>query len=242
MAEKRASTEGAANWVLAALPPKESRRLLPNLEPVALAHGEVLHEVGEPIRHVYFPGGGLVSLLAPLNGAGKVTEVGIVGKEGVLGLSVFLGGGPAYYRAVVQGSSQALRVSGEALLDLVRRCPTLAALLARYAGALLHQVAQSAVCNCHHPLSHRLGRWLLMAHDRLELDLMPFTQKFLAMILTVRLATVSEAASEFQRAGLIRYHRGHVEVLDRAALEAASCGCYRLIKERLDRLAKPIRC
>jgi CRP-like cAMP-binding protein len=229
MANTNLASEGA-NRLLAALPRRDYRKLAGDLEPVALNHGEALFEAGQPIRSVYFPDGGLVSVLIPLEGE-KVAEVAVVGREGMVGLPVFLGVDVHPHRAIVQAPGSALRLPAEAFRAAVRGSPALAERLLRYADAFLVQVSQSAVCNCLHPVPKRYCRWLLMAQDRLGSDRLPFTQTFLALMLTVRLASVSEATGALERAGLIRYRRGELHILDRPGLEAASCGCYRLIQD-----------
>jgi CRP-like cAMP-binding protein len=226
---------GGANRLLAALPQRDYRQLAAGLESVPLDHGAVLFEAGEPIRSVYFPDGGLVSILVPLEGE-KVAEVAVVGQEGMVGLPVFLGASAHPHRAVVQIGGSAWRLPATALRAAVRRSPALSNRLLRYVDAFLVQVSQSAVCNCLHSLPKRYCRWLLMAHDRLGLDRLPFTQKFLALMLTVRLASVSEATGALERAGLIRYRRGELHILDRPGLEAACCGCYRLIQNYFEHL------
>lgn len=234
MANTNRTPEGA-NRLLAALPRREYRKLAGYLEPVALDHGEMLFAEGQPTRSVYFPVGGLVSLLVPLEGD-KVAEVAVVGREGMVGLPVFLGADAHAHRATVQAPGSALRLPADALRAAVRGSPLLAERLLRYADAFLVQVSQSAVCNCLHPVPKRYCRWLLMAQDRLGSDRLPFTQKFLALMLTVRLASVSEATRALERAGLIRYRRGELHILDRPGLEAAACGCYRLIQDYFARL------
>jgi CRP-like cAMP-binding protein len=231
----RAVAEGETNWLLGALPPRESRRLLRQLEPIQLSLGQVLHEPGQPIPYVYFPCGGLISLLTPLAND-KSVEVGVVGREGMVGLSVFLGGDHAPFRVVVQGEGQALRLPAEALQEAVRSSRPLVDLLLRYVDAFLVQLAQSAACRSLHSVAKRYCYWLLMAHDRLDSDHLPFTQKFMALMLAVRLASVSEAAAALRRAGLIHYSRGGIRILDRPGLEAACCSCYQVIKDRFDRL------
>jgi CRP-like cAMP-binding protein len=226
---------GVGNQLLGALPQRDYRRLAAGLESVALNHREVLFEAGEPIRSIYFPESGLVSILVPLEGD-KVAEVAVVGREGMVGLPVFLGADSHPHRAIVQAAGSALRLPAKSLQTAVRRSPLLGERLLRYADAFLVQVSQSAVCNCLHPLPKRYCRWLLMAHDRLGFDRLPFTQKLLALMLTVRLASVSEATSALERAGLIRYRRGELHILDRPGLEAAACGCYRLVQDYLERL------
>lgn len=218
------------NRLLAALPRRDYRHLAANLESVDLNPGQVLFEAGEPIRFIFFPSGGLVSILVPVEGK-KVAEVAVVGREGMVGLPVFLGAGVYPHRGVVQIPGPALRLPAEALQDAVQRSPLLSERLLRYADAFLVQVSQTAVCNCLHPVAKRYCRWLLMAHDRVGSDALPFTQTFLALVLTVRLATVSEATGSLARAGLIHYRRGELRILDRPGLEAAACRCYHLIQD-----------
>jgi CRP-like cAMP-binding protein len=221
---------GTGNQLLAALPRRDYQRLAAGLEPVALRHGEVLFEAGQPIRSVYFPEGGLVSILAPLEGD-KVAEVAVVGREGVVGLPVFLGADVYPNRAVVLIPGSAQRLPAEAFRAAARRSAALGERLLRYADAFLVQVSLAGVCNCLHPVPKRYCRWLLMAHDRADSDRLPLTQKYLALMLTLRRASVSEATTALERAGLIRYRRGEVHILDRPALEAAACGCYRQIQD-----------
>jgi CRP-like cAMP-binding protein len=226
---------GGGNRLLAALPAQDYRHLAGHLEPVVLHPGKVLFEAWEPIRWVHFLDGGLVSILAPLEGE-KVTEVAVVGREGMVGLPVFLGADSHPHRGIVQAPGSALRLPAQALPAAVTRSPALGELLLRYADAFLVQVSQSVVCRSLHPLPKRYCRWLLMAHDRLGSDRLPFSQKCPAQLLTVRLAGISEATSSLERAGLIRYRRGELHILDRPGLEAASCGCYRLLHDYFARL------
>jgi CRP-like cAMP-binding protein len=235
MAKVQPSPGPVANWALASLPRGDYEQLLPSLEPVPLNFGEVLHEAGQRVPYVYFPSGGLVSLLATEDG-GRQAEVAVVGNEGVVGLPVVLGNDVAPHRAVVQGTGQALRITAELFRSKARPHESLTALLLRYTDAFLVQVSQSALCDHLHPVQKRLCRWLLMAQDRMGSDRLPFTQKFMADILAVRLASVSEAARPLQQAGLIHYNRGDLRILDRPGLERACCGCYRVIKERFDAL------
>jgi len=200
-----------------------------------LTFGEVLHDVGQPIPYAYFPCAGLVSLLATEEG-GRQTELAVVGKEGMVGLPLFLGNPIAPSRALVQGGGRALRMRADLFRDRARSSASLTALLLRYTDAFLVEASRSAVCDHLHPVQKRLCRWLLMAQDRLGSDRLPYTQQFMADILAVRLASVSEAARPLQEAGVIRYNRGDLRILDREALERACCGCYRVIKERFDAL------
>lgn len=223
------------NRLLAALPRRDYRQLAAALEPVDLNPGQVLFEADELIRYVYFLEGGLVSILVPLE-VGKVAEVAIVGREGVVGLPAFLGAKAHPHRAVVQARGAAWRMPAGSLRAAVRRSAALDEQMLRYADAFLVEVSQSAVCNCLHSVPKRYCRWLLMSQDRLGLDRLPFTQKFLALVLTVRLATVSEATTTLEQAGLIRHRRGELHVLDRPGLEAAACDCYRIIQDYFSRL------
>jgi CRP-like cAMP-binding protein len=224
-----------SNRLLAALPRREYGRLLPHLESVPLPSRAVLHQPDEPIRHVYFPTGGVVSLLTSLEG-GRGVEVGVVGREGMAGLAVFLGveGTPA--RAVVQVPGEALRMRAEDFRAHVGRDTRLHDLLLRYTHAFLAQVAQSVACNARHPVARRLCRWLLLVHSRAGTDRFPLTHEFLAAMLGVRRASVTEAAGWLQEAGLIRCGRGQLTVLDRNGLESNSCGCHRVVEAELDRV------
>jgi CRP-like cAMP-binding protein len=226
-----------ANRALAALPPKLYRRLAGRLESVVLTPQLVVHEAGEPIRHVYFPESGLVAILARGPG-GRATEVAAVGREGYVGLPVLFGGELAPHRTVVQTPGRAWRIAADDLRAETRRSRALSDTLLRYADAFLVQVAQAAVCNGFHTVRHRCCRWLLMAYDRVEADDLPFTQKALATTLAVRVASVSEVTAALREAGLISYRRGQalVRITDRAGLEAASCECYGVIKGRFDLL------
>jgi CRP-like cAMP-binding protein len=225
---------GEANQLLAALPAAAYRRLTPDLEQVALSQGQVLFETGKPLRAVYFPDSGLVSVLVPFDGA-KVAEVAVVGREGMVGLPAFFGADVHPHRVTVQAAGSARRLPIEAFRVVVRRTPPLADRLLHYADSFLVQTSLSAACNCLHPVPKRYCRWLLMAHDRLGSDRLPFTLKLLATMLTVRLATVSEVTTALERARLVRYRRGELQILDRPGLEATACNCYRLIRDYFGR-------
>ncbi len=222
-----------ANRLLAALSYRESTRLLRRLVLVPLGHGEVLYEAGEPIPSVYFPEGGLVSIIAPM-GDGEIAETGLVGKEGMVGIPLFLGKERAPFRAVVQIPAEARRMEAAAFKAEVRRDTPLTRLLTRYLAVFLTHVGQSAACNSHHSVEKRCCRWLLLARDRLGRDEFPLTHEFLAAMLGVRRTSVTEVAGALQRRGLIRYSRGRLTILDPTGLEAASCPCYRVIKAEFD--------
>ena len=217
------------NRLLRALPAADYQALLPDLEVVTLAHGTVLFEARGRISHVYFPQGCVVSLLTPA-GRGRAVEVGLVGKEGMVGVTVFLGGGTATTQAVVQVPDGARRLSTAAFLRALGRGPALHGLMQAYARTMMAQIAQCAACNQRHVVGQRCARWLLMAHDRVGIDRFSLTQEFLGQMLGVQRATVSLAAQGLHALGLIRYARGQVTIMDRAGLEAAACGCYGLIE------------
>jgi len=223
------------NHLLAALPKVELGRLLPHLELVPMPLGEVLYESGVELRHVYFPTTAIVSLLyVMLDGASA--EIAVVGNEGVIGVALFMGGETMPNRAVVQSAGHAYRLKGQLLKQEFNRSGDLQHLLLRYTQALLTQMAQTAVCNRHHSLDQQLCRWLLLSLDRLSSNELIMTQELIANMLGVRRESVTEAAGNLQRAGLIRYQRGHITVLDRAGLEARACECYAVVKKEFDRL------
>jgi CRP-like cAMP-binding protein len=222
-----------ANRLLAALPKKEYRRLLPELEHVPLAFGDILYESGDAIIHVYFPDNGIISLLSKVESQ-KVLEVGIVGNEGVAGLPVVLGVSVSLNRGLVQSPGTAMRMKAAVLRREFMRDGALQRLLHRYLHSLLTQISQSAVCIRFHMVEARLARWLLMTHDRVESDEFRLTQEFLSNMLGVRREAVSKAAGALQKRGFVNYSRGHITILDRAGLEATACQCYRVIKDESD--------
>lgn len=219
-----------ANRLLAALPKKDYQALQRHLEEIPLVFEEILYLPNALISDVYFPNSGIVSLLAGVNERSTL-EVGLVGKEGMLGLSVFMGVNSSQNRAVVQGAGSAMRMKATAFRKECNNGGALPRLLQRYTHSLLTQIAQAAVCNQFHSVDARLARWLLMTHDRMGDDEFQITQEFLSNMLGVRREGVSIAAGDLQKRKLIRYSRGHLEVLDRAGLEATSCGCYEIIKD-----------
>ena len=215
---------GVRNHLLAALPPDVLARLLPGLRSVALTTPDVLYAPELPIEAAYFPETGVVSMVADLVDGARA-EVGLVGREGMVGLPLVLSFETASNEAMVQCSGTALRIEADAFRQALDELPALRALLLRYSETMAVQVAQTAACNGHHDLQQRLARWLLMAHDRTIGDELPFTQEFLALMLCVHRPRVTFAARVLQTAGLIRYAAGTITVLDRPALEAA-CECY----------------
>ncbi|MFA6314302.1 MAG: Crp/Fnr family transcriptional regulator [Sterolibacterium sp.] len=227
------------NHLLAALPAAEFGRLAPHLELVTMPLGEALYESGGHLQYVYFPTTSIVSLLYVLED-GASAEIAVVGNEGILGISLFMGGETTPNRAVVQSAGHGYRLSARYLKREFNRNGPMLHLLLRYTQALITQMAQTAVCNRHHSLEQQLCRWLLLSLDRLPSDSLVMTQELIANMLGVRREGVTEAAGHLQRAGLIRYSRGHIEVLDRPALKKTVCECYAVVKLEFDRLLADI--
>ena len=218
-----------ANQLLGALPRKDYQALQRHLEEIPLVFEELLYRPNAIVSDVYFPNSGIVSLLAGINER-TTLEVGLVGNEGMVGLGVFLGVNSSLNRAVVQGVGSAMKMKATVLRKECNKGGALARLLQRYSHSVLTQVTQSAVCNQFHSVEARLARWLLMTHDRMGDDEFQLKQEFLSNMLGVRREGVSKAAGKLQKLNLIRYSRGRLKVLDRAGLEATSCGCYEIIK------------
>ncbi len=223
------------NALLGALPRNDQAALASQLEAVTLTFGDPLHVSGEAIRFVYFPEGALVSLLVTAAGH-PALEVGLIGPEGMAGLSAALHAGLSPVEALVQGTGRAQRMAAPQFRVAVRRSQALQRGLFRYGEALLAQVSQTAACNRFHSIEQRLARWLLSSSDRMQQEHFHMTQAFLGHMLGVRRVGVTEAAQMLQRAQLIRYHRGDVDILDRSGLQQAACGCYALTKAIDDRL------
>jgi len=220
-----------ANRLLASLPRSCYRELASRLAPVSLVFGEVLYEPGALIRDVYFPGRSVVSLLTVVDGRDAL-EVGLVGHEGMVGIPLALGIGVSPVRALVQGGGSAMRMSAASFRNALKASLPLQHGLHRYAHALMAQITQTAACNRFHVVEARLARWLLMTRDRVGSGEFRLTQEFLAHMLGVRREGVTGAASALQRRGLIGYQRGDIRIVDHAGLEAASCGCYELVRQR----------
>lgn len=218
------------NGLLGSLTRKEYQRLLPHFQEIPLILEQTLYQPGDLISDVYFPNSGIISLLAG-DSERATLEVGLVGREGMVGMPVFMGIRTSSNRAVVQGPGVALRMKAVTLRKECNNGSALRRLLQRYTHSLLTQVTQSAVCNQFHSMDGRLARWLLMTHDRVGEDEFPLTQEFLSHMLGVRREGVSRAASDLQKRNLIRYSRGHLKILDRQGLEAISCGCYEIIRD-----------
>ena len=223
------------NELLAALPEAEWHRWQPLLEFVRMPLGQVLYESGRTLSHVYFPTTAIVSLLYVMEN-GASAEIAVVGKEGVVGISLFMGGGSTPSRAVVQSAGIGFRLRSDVVKEEFDHSHPVMHLLLRYTQALITQMSQTAVCNRHHSLDQQLCRWLLLSLDRLKGDELVMTQELIANMLGVRREGVTEAALNLQKAGLIRYVRGHITVLDRPGLEQRTCECYAVVKREYERL------
>lgn len=223
------------NYLLAALSGDVQQRLFSHLEHITLPLGQVLYESGETMRHVYFPTDSIISLLNVMEN-GASAEISVVGNEGLVGISLFMGGESTPSRAVVQSAGHAYRLQGQRLKDEFNRHGELLLLMLRYTQALITQIAQTAVCNRHHSIDQQLCRWLLLSLDRLSGNQLNMTQELIANMLGVRREGVTEAAGKLQRQGVIEYSRGHITVLDRRRLEQLTCECYAVVKKETDRL------
>ncbi len=223
------------NHLLTALPAADYDRIASHLELMPMKLGDVLYESGDKLRHVYFPTTCIVSLLYVMED-GASAEIAVVGNEGILGISLFMGGDTTPSRAIVQSAGYAYRLKADLLKSEFGRFGPTMHLLLRYTQALITQMAQTAVCNRHHSVDQQLCRWLLLSLDRLATNELAMTQELIANMLGVRREGVTEAAGKLQDAGLIRYSRGRISVLDRPGLEALSCECYQVVKTEFDRL------
>ena len=227
------------NRLLAALEPVDLARLAPHLERAPLALGDVLHQPGSRMRHVYFPATAIVSLLYVMED-GASAEIAVVGNDGILGISLFMGGETTPNWAVVQSAGDSYRLPAGVLVKEFDRAGTAMRLLLRYTQALITQMTQTAVCNRHHSVDQQLCRWLLLSLDRLKSNELVMTQELMANMLGVRREGVTQAAGRLQDDGLIHYSRGHIRVLDRAGLEARVCECYDVVRRETDRLIPPV--
>ncbi len=232
------SRDSEQNRLLIGLPTTIGQLWASQLEPVELRLGQVVYEPGATISHGYFPTTAIISLLY-VTGRGESAEIAMVGNEGILGVSIFMGGGSTTTRAVVQSAGQALRLGAGTLKDEFNKGGPLLHRFLRYTQALITQMAQTAVCNRHHSLDQQLCRWLLLSLDRLRGAELVMTQELIAKMLGVRREGVTESAIKLQRAGLIRYAHGRISVLDRAGLERRTCECYAVVKQEYDRLLAP---
>ena len=223
------------NHLLAALPDADYQRWLAHVEPVELQMGQVLHGSGNMLSHLYFPTTAVVSLLYVLEN-GASAAIALVGLEGVVGISLFMGGESTISHAVVQSAGAGVRIDAQTLRDEFSRAGPVMHLLLRYTQALITQMAQTAVCNRHHSLDKQLCRWLLLTLDRLPGSQLRMTQELIASMLGVRRESITESAHRLERAGLLEYSRGHIRVLDRPGLEKRTCECYAVVKKEYTRL------
>jgi len=228
------------NHLLAALPTAEFERIAPHLELVAMRLGDVLYESGGQLQHVYFPGTAIVSLHY-VTESGASAEIAGVGNEGVLGISLFMGGNTTPSRATVLTAGYGYRLRGGLMMEEFNRAGSMMRLFLRYTQAFISQVSQTAVCNRHHSVEQQLARWLLSTLDRLPSNELTITQELIAVMLGVRREGITEAAGRLQQGGYIRYRRGHITVLNRSGLESRVCECYAVVKKERDRLLGDVR-
>ena len=231
------ASDASANGILSVLPSEVLARLQPHLTPISLSLGKSVYEAGAAMSHLYFVTSGIISLLQVMKD-GASAEIAVVGSEGVVGISMFMGGHSTPSRAVVQSAAEVLRLPADVLADEFRRAGALQQVLLRFTQALITQMMQTAVCNRHHSVEQQLCRWLLLSLDRLPSDKLVMTQELIANMLGVHRGGVTEAARKLQDAKLIRYARGHIRVLDRDKLERRVCECYALVKSETDRLSQ----
>jgi CRP-like cAMP-binding protein len=234
----KAANNPSDNHILEALPQQERERLFPYLKLTPMPLGMVLYESGAALRHIYFPTNSIVSLLYVMED-GASAEIAVVGNEGAVGVSLFMGGETTPSRAIVQSAGYAYRLTGNRLKQEFNRHGEMLHVLLRYTQSLITQMAQTAVCNRHHSLDQQLCRWLLLSLDRLEGNQLQMTQELIANMLGVRREGVTEAAGKLQKSGAIKYVRGKITVLDRPQLERLSCECYSVVKRESDRLLAP---
>lgn len=223
------------NHLLNALPSAVGARLFPHLKLVNMTRGSVVYESGAPLRQIYFPTDCVISLLYVLVD-GRSAEISVVGNEGAVGLSLFIGGETTTSRAIVQSAGSAYRLSGQGLKEELESHGDMLHILLRYSQSLLTQMAQTAVCNRHHSIDQQLCRWLLLSLDRRPANTLTVTQEMIANMLGVRREGVTAAAGKLQKLGVIKYTRGQITVLDRPTLEQLSCECYALVKAETDRV------
>jgi CRP-like cAMP-binding protein len=224
------------NRLLAALPREVYEKLVPNLKPISLERGKILHHPGEAIKDLYFPIDCLLSITITMND-GSTAEAGMVGNREVIGVNAFMGGRETTQtQYIVQIAGSAIKADARPLLEEFDRNKKLRDVLLRYTQALIAQISQTTGCNSLHVLDQRLARWLLEAQDRIDSENLKLTQEYIAHMLGVRRAGVTQAAQKLQERGFIRYHRGHVQILDQQGLEASACECFRVLREEYDRL------
>lgn len=223
------------NHLLAALPAADLQRWIPHLELVELTLGQVIYESGEALSHAYFPSNSIVSLLYVMKD-GASAEIAVIGWEGMVGISVFMGGGSTPSRAVVQNAGQAYRMKADVLRKEFERSTDVSRLLLRYTQSLVAQMTQTAACNRHHTLDQQLCRWLLLSLDRHSGNELLMTRKLISNMLGATEEKMEQGVSMLEYAGLIKYRHGNVLVLDRAGLEKRTCECYQVVKDEYDRL------
>lgn len=223
------------NWLFKSLPPAEWERLLPFIQPFDMPLGLVLSESGDKMNYVYFPTTAIVSLLYALEN-GSSAEIAVVGNEGCVGVSIFMGGQSTLSSSVVQSAGKSYRIKAQAILEEFGKAGPMMHLFLRYTQALITQMSQTAVCNRHHTLDQQFCRWLLLSLDRLTSNDLVMTQELISNMLGVRREGVTEAALKVQKAGLISYSRGHIKILDRKGLEHRTCECYQVVKTEYERL------
>jgi len=231
---EKSAQEPKQNSILAALPATEYQRIATHLEPVDLPSGKIIYEIDQPIDYLYFPFRAMVSLVTLMED-GKIVEVGLVGRDGMTGIVALMGQKTSPDRAIVQIPDGAVRARVEVIKEEFARAGKLQSGLLRYAYTFMRQVSQTAACNAAHTAEERLSRWLLMCQDRVESDELNLTQEFIAEMLATRRATVNVAATNLQSAGLIRYNRGNIRIVDRQGLEAFSCECYAALNRTTNR-------
>jgi len=235
MSTMKTCQNSLANRLLAALPAEEYQRLLPHLEDVSLPRDQILYEEGEPIEYVYFPYHSIVSLVSTMED-GTTVEIGLVGNDGMVGIAVVLGGNSTTTRAIVQIPGKASRIKAKTLKTEFNQGGALQRSLLRYTQALLTHMAQGVACNRLHTIEERLARWLLTVQDRMQSNDLPLTQEFISQMLGTRRSSVTVAAGMLSKAGMIRYCRGKITILNRESLEATTCECYRVIQSEYERL------
>jgi len=233
-----AYTEPGQNRLLTGLPRQVRQRLAPDLEKVPLAFKQLLYDADQPIEHVFFPIGGVISLLITMEDR-RIIEVGTIGNEGFVGTPLFLGADRSPTRVICQVPGEGFRLTASAFKRHVEQEDSLRDLIQRYTQAMVNQISQSVACNHLHSIEERMCRWLLMTHDRVGVDRFQLSQEFLSQMLGVRRPSVTIAAGMLQKAGLITYRRGMMTVLDRNGLEQGACECYRVVRNEFDRLLKP---
>jgi len=226
------------NWLLSALPETDYQALEPHLKPVSLPRGKILYEPGDPIEYVYFPERAMISIVSLME-SGATTEIGLIGKEGMVGLSVLLGHKHAVNRAVVQVPNGGIKIDAEVFQEKFRQGGPLQSILLAYTRAMFMYVSQLAACNRHHKIGQRFARWLLHVSDNVDSSELPLTQEFIAEMLGSRRSGVTVVAQSLQRDDIIQYRRGVITILDRDRLEGETCECYRQIRNEFSKLPKP---